>query len=75
VVALDAGGAQETVIEGETGVLVPGGDPQRFAEALAGVDFAAFSADRMRENAERFSAARFAERFMDEIARLTGTRG
>ena len=46
VVAVDAGGTRETVIDGETGVLVPDGDPNTFAEALAEVDFAAFSAAR-----------------------------
>jgi glycosyltransferase involved in cell wall biosynthesis len=74
VVAVDAGGARETVIGGETGVLVPDGDPQALADALADADFGAFSPARARENAERFSPAHFTERFREEIARLTGAR-
>jgi glycosyltransferase involved in cell wall biosynthesis len=74
VLALDAGGARETVVDGQTGVLVAGDDPQAFAQALADVDFVAFSPERARENAERFSTARFTERFMAEIDRLTGSR-
>jgi glycosyltransferase involved in cell wall biosynthesis len=72
VVAFDAGGPRETVIDGETGVLVPGGGARALAEPLADVDFGRFSADRIAANAERFSGARFRERFTAEVARFSG---
>jgi glycosyltransferase involved in cell wall biosynthesis len=37
VVATDVGGNAEVVVHGETGVLVPAGDPARLAEAVAGL--------------------------------------
>ena len=65
VVALGVGGARETVIDGETGVLVEPGE-----EALAsGIDRAAATAwdsDRIRRHAEDFSR----ERFVREICAI-----
>lgn len=69
VVAVDAGGVQETVIAGETGVLVPEDDVEAMAEALAHTDFTRFDSARVRENAERFSREAFQERFADEVRR------
>jgi glycosyltransferase involved in cell wall biosynthesis len=68
VVAFDGGGARETVVGGETGVLVPAGDVDALAEALREVDFEAFPPSRLRRNAETFSAERFRERFSEEVA-------
>jgi len=71
VVALDAGGTRETVVDGETGVLVEEGTPKAFAEALAETDFASFSAAQIKRHAEQFSRERFTERFTAEVRRLT----
>ena len=71
MVALDAGGTRETVVDGETGVLVEEGTPKAFAEALAESDFTSFSADLITRHAERFSRERFVERFTAEVRRLT----
>ena len=70
VVALNAGGARETVLDGETGVLVPDGTASAFAEVLREVDFEAFSPTAIRDHAEKFSVQRFADQLMREVARL-----
>lgn len=71
VLAVDAGGAQETVIAGETGELVPEEDVAAMAEALVHTDFTRFVSGRIRENAERFSRRTFQERFAEEVGRVT----
>ena len=58
VVAVDAGGARETVLHGRTGVLVPDGNPGALARALR-QDLTRFDADDIREHAQRFSRPRF----------------
>jgi glycosyltransferase involved in cell wall biosynthesis len=55
VVALGKGGALETVLDGETGVLVPDSDPATWAAALARIDTLRLSPDAARRQAERFS--------------------
>jgi len=72
VVATDAGGAQETVIHGETGVLVPGGEARAFGEVLNDVDFGSFSSTRVRRHAEQFSKDRFVRQFTEAIRQLAG---
>jgi glycosyltransferase involved in cell wall biosynthesis len=62
VVAIDAGGARETVIDGHTGVLVRPDDPQALARALRH-DFTPFDPREARANAERFSREAFQTRF------------
>jgi glycosyltransferase involved in cell wall biosynthesis len=69
VVAADAGGARETVITGETGVLVPPGDMDAMAEAIRYTNFDSFSAGRLAANAARFSPARFREELLAVVAR------
>jgi glycosyltransferase involved in cell wall biosynthesis len=63
VVALDAGGPQETVIDGATGVLVGDQTPEAFAEAIGQTDFARFDPERIRRHAvESFAREVFQER-------------
>ncbi len=71
VVAVAAGGARETVVDGETGVLVEQDTPKAFAQAIAQTDFESFSPARIRRHAEQFSRERFVERFTAEVNRLT----
>ncbi len=61
VVALARGGALETVIDGETGVLVADATPAAFAEGLRRARSIAFDADRLRAHACGFSRERYAE--------------
>jgi glycosyltransferase involved in cell wall biosynthesis len=72
VLAAAAGGALETVIPGETGVLVPEDDVDAMAEALRYTDFDRFSPAAARLNAERFSVAAFQARLRAEVARVAG---
>lgn len=70
VVAAAAGGALETVVEGETGILVPPGDLDAMTEALAYVDYSQFEPHHLVANADRFSARAFQQRLVDEVERL-----
>lgn len=72
VIAADAGGARETVVPGETGVLVSPGSVDSLAEAMRETDFEAFSPSRIRAHAARFSTEMFRERLRAEVDRLTG---
>ena len=59
VVALGRGGACETVIDGETGVLVDAATAAAIADGLHRVRAQTFDRDRLRAHAETFSVARF----------------
>jgi glycosyltransferase involved in cell wall biosynthesis len=67
VVALDAGGARETVVNGVTGALVPEATPEAFAEAIDRVRATAFEPDAIRANALRFSRQNFAATFRQAV--------
>jgi glycosyltransferase involved in cell wall biosynthesis len=73
VIAADAGGARETVIHGETGVLVPPGNLDALAQALRGTDFGRFSPDVIRAHALNFSTDVFKRRFVAEVERLAAS--
>jgi glycosyltransferase involved in cell wall biosynthesis len=72
VVAVDAGGVRETVVDGETGVLVPVGDADALTEALRETDFTDFSPHAIRQHALEFSSDAFKRRLSAEVERLTG---
>ena len=57
--ALGDGGARETVIDGETGVLVPEPTVEAFTAGLDRAAQAAFDPAAARANALRFSKAQF----------------
>jgi glycosyltransferase involved in cell wall biosynthesis len=63
VVALDEGGARETVIDGRTGVLARGRSVDAFADALRSVLDLEVDPDLLRSNALRFSRERFLKDF------------
>jgi glycosyltransferase involved in cell wall biosynthesis len=60
VVALARGGALETVIDGDTGVLVPSSTAEAFAEGLERVARMQVDSSHIRAHAEPFSRERFA---------------
>jgi glycosyltransferase involved in cell wall biosynthesis len=62
VVAIDRGGAQETVVDGRTGVLVPEDDVDALAEALRETDFQRFRVHAVLDQARRFSVSVFQQR-------------
>ncbi len=74
VIAAAAGGALETVVEGETGLLATLDDPDSFAAAIGRIDDLDFDPARARENAERFSVAAFHRRLGEEVERIAGSR-
>jgi glycosyltransferase involved in cell wall biosynthesis len=59
VVALDDGGARETVIDGKTGILVPEPTAEAFASALNRALNSSFDLAAARANALRFSKQQF----------------
>ena len=67
VVALASGGACETVIDGETGALVPVADAGAFADALRRVMAGGLDPAVIRRNAERFSVDAFKEQFQSAV--------
>jgi glycosyltransferase involved in cell wall biosynthesis len=72
VVAARAGGACETVVDGETGLLVRPGDVEDMAEALRATDFDRFDAQHLREHADEFSVEAFQRRLAAEVERAMG---
>jgi glycosyltransferase involved in cell wall biosynthesis len=78
VVALARGGALETVIDGETGVLFPDATADSLAGALDRVRRLTCDAARIRAHAERFSRARYLHEMRaivdDTVSAPAGTR-
>ena len=70
VIGLRRGGATETVVDGETGVLVDGPDPAGFAAAVARC--ADLDSGAIRRHATGFSADRFAVRMARWITDAAG---
>jgi glycosyltransferase involved in cell wall biosynthesis len=73
VVAVDRGGARETVVDGRTGVLVPEDDPDAMAEALRETDFHRFDVEAVVGQARRFSVPVFQERIRTIVAAAEST--
>jgi glycosyltransferase involved in cell wall biosynthesis len=74
VIAAAAGGALETVLDGETGCLVRQDDVDAFARAIKRIDTLDFDPQRAVENAERFSVAAFACRLSSHVAGIVRRR-
>jgi len=66
VVAYGVGGARESVIDGQTGVLFDGQAPDYVVSGIERFEQLRLDPDRMRENAERFGRERF-RREMAEV--------
>jgi len=75
VIAAAAGGALETVLDGETGRLARLDDVDSFAAAIGGIEGLDFDPARAVANAERFSVAAFQRRMAARVAAaLAGER-
>lgn len=74
VVALARGGALETVVHGQTGLLVESPAVEAFAEALASLDGVTFDPAVIRSQAEAFGRERFVRQMRAECAALLGAR-
>ena len=70
VVALAEGGARETVVDGETGILVAESTPAAFADAIGRVHRRSFDGAATRRQALRFSRERFDAGLGTEVTRL-----
>jgi len=70
VIAYAAGGALETVIDGETGLLFHEPSSASLADAIRRLDSASFDPQRIRRNAERFDASVFRSRMVGLFERL-----
>ena len=69
VIAAAAGGALETVLDGQTGRLVAPGDVEAFAQAMRTLDGLEFDVQRAVRNADRFSVAAFQRRLAAHVER------
>jgi glycosyltransferase involved in cell wall biosynthesis len=72
VVALGRGGALETVIEGETGLLVDDPSADAFADAVSNAVGRSFDAGAIREHAEHFGRERFGDQMEALVQNLAG---
>jgi glycosyltransferase involved in cell wall biosynthesis len=72
VVAAAAGGALETVVDGETGVHFPPGDVDALAEVMRYSDFESFDPDHIVGRARRFSVRRFQKRLHSAVRKVAG---
>jgi glycosyltransferase involved in cell wall biosynthesis len=73
VVALGTGGAAETVIDGETGVLVSDASAAAFADGLDRALGRPFDGTVLRAHASRFSRERFLAGFQAAVSAATAT--
>jgi glycosyltransferase involved in cell wall biosynthesis len=74
VVAPDAGGTHETVLDGETGVLLATGSVDELTDALTATDFTRFDAARSVAQAARYSTATFQRRFKAAVEEAVARR-
>jgi glycosyltransferase involved in cell wall biosynthesis len=72
VVAAAAGGALETVVDGETGVHFPPDDVDALAEIMRYSDFERFEPERIVRRAQRFSVRRFQKRLRGAVRKVAG---
>jgi len=75
VVALDAGGTRETVIDGETGILVSRADVALFADAMADGAFDRFDSRALVQHASQFGPDAFRRKLLAEVSRVTEATG
>jgi glycosyltransferase involved in cell wall biosynthesis len=69
VIAASAGGALETVLDGQTGRLAIPDDVESFAQAITEIDRLHFDPARAVQNADRFSVLAFERRLSAEVRR------
>jgi glycosyltransferase involved in cell wall biosynthesis len=70
VIAAAAGGALETIVEGQTGRLAVPDDVESFARAIRDLDKLDFDPARAIANAERFSVAAFQRRLAAHVTKI-----
>jgi glycosyltransferase involved in cell wall biosynthesis len=70
VIGRREGGVGETVVDGQTGLLVEESTPEAFVEAIERLDTIAFDRAAIRARAETFGSDVFRARFSDLLSRL-----
>jgi glycosyltransferase involved in cell wall biosynthesis len=75
VIAAAAGGALETVLDGETGLLARSDDVDSFVRAIENIDAMDFDPDRAAQNAARFSVATFKRRLSEHVSQTLQGKG
>ena len=75
VVALERGGARDSVIDGETGVLYSGSTPEGLCAGIERFESLSFDDATLRRHAARFGPARFAAEFGGVLLHRSGERG
>ena len=73
VIAYGVGGARESVIDGQTGVLFDGQAPDDVVSGIERFEQLRLDPDRMRENAARFGRERFRREMAEVIDHLIAT--
>jgi glycosyltransferase involved in cell wall biosynthesis len=74
VIAAAAGGALETVLDGQTGLLATLDDVDAFQHSIERLDGLDFDPAEAVRNAERFSVAAFQRRLADQVTRALNDR-
>ena len=74
-IAYRRGGALETIVEGETGVLFDDATPESLAAALRDFNASQYDRQRLRAHAERFSPAQFVDKFRSIVERVYQENG
>ena len=69
-IAYRAGGALETIVEGETGVFFDHPSAESLAAAIRAFEAARFDAARLRAHAEQFSPSQFIEKLRSIVERV-----
>jgi glycosyltransferase involved in cell wall biosynthesis len=72
VVAYAVGGAQDSVVHGETGVLFEDQSVEGLVRAIEELEATSLAEARIRDNARRFSPERFAREFMAFLEEVAG---
>jgi glycosyltransferase involved in cell wall biosynthesis len=75
VIAAAAGGALETVLDGETGLLAAPDDVDSFLKAIRRLDLLEFEPGRAVANAARFSVKSFQRRLANLVSAMVRERG
>jgi glycosyltransferase involved in cell wall biosynthesis len=71
VIAFNGGGFRESIVDGETGILINGTDEQTIISAVKKLNKTIWNRVRLQKNAERFSKERFIMNFRKYISDIT----
>ncbi|OGM17514.1 hypothetical protein A2V61_04625 [Candidatus Woesebacteria bacterium RBG_19FT_COMBO_47_8] len=73
VIAFNGGGFRESVVDGETGILIDATDEATIKKAIGRLESTRWDKDKLLANARRFAKERFVEQIKKYITRYAGT--